>query len=121
VEKLNRKWSKTDVIEFKREGRDWKFEPLPMSTKACQFYLGMRALGKQGQSLDWEAFDYILESLPTCVYDCMKKHHSEAEVNEFLATIVFDFGNPDSMLVLGELNMLFMGLNPQAAKVRKLK
>ncbi len=101
------------MIEYERGQHVYNFEPLPASKTTARLYLGMAALtkGKKGQGMDMSAIAEVIGMLPECIARSMRTHPEE-EVNAFIDTVVLDFGNPESLSVLSDLNMLFMGIDP---------
>jgi hypothetical protein len=106
------------MIEYQRAGKTWKFSPLPANKTTVTLYCGMAELGKkkEGQKVDVQLMMTVIKALPESIERSMRDHHSEREINAFIDTVVLDFGDPESMKVLGDLNALFLGVSPDAIK-----
>lgn len=105
--------------EYLREGRVWKFNPLPPNNDAASLFLAMAEISKNQKTpgkLDQTVLMNMISSLPRCIQKSMGKHHTEDEVNEFIDTIELDFGNPEKLMVVADLHQLFMGLDPAKPK-----
>lgn len=102
------------MISYERAGLTWDFSPLPVSLNTAKLFGAMASLAKKDQNVDMSAVADLIGALPEAIGRSMRAHHTEDEINKFIDTILLDFGNPDSLSVLADLNMLFMGISPNA-------
>lgn len=105
------------MITYERAGKTWVFGPLPVSRNTAAIFT---ALAKLQDAVVEDAFDIgtisgLITPLPEAIERSMRDSHTEQQINAFIDSIELDFGNPDSLGVLGDLSLLFMGIDPTTA------
>lgn len=112
------------MLSYDRKGRTYYFDPLPVCREAATFTLAMTALmkqfkaGKKAAAVDPEAIGQLIGVLPEVIELSMSQHQTPDAIQEFMRSIVLNFGDPDvaedAFKTIGDLNALFMGINPDA-------
>lgn len=109
------------MIQYERRGRTYRFDPLPVNRNTATLFSSIAELSKTREdgSFNVGAVASLIGALPEAIARSMRDHHTEHEVNAFIDTILLDFSDPASLSVLFDLQMLFMGVDPQKARTKE--
>ncbi len=96
------------MIEYQHAGQTWKFDPVPANRKTAAFYLAISRIDN-----DNSAALELVGLLPDVITSALKAHHTPEEIDEFLESITLDLGDPATIKLITDMNMMFIGRQPK--------